>query len=381
MNCKTNFYKALLASIVNKVSCPDLGIHDHLSSPQTQLDKIKNLLRNSLDYIMMKIGVQRCPNERAMESWISRIDRYMSNVDVWDHVYQRLSDDKSKEVYIHALCHRLLGERYVAIVPSEYTGSSMEYYQWRENELKKNVIGNGSLPGTKIYLLPDENGQAIKLELLPRDYYLGYLPRHYMLRRENVTIDVEPGDHVIDGGAYWGDSALSFSALAGAKGKVYAFEFEPRNLRMLKWNMSCNPGLPQNIEIMEFALWDKSGETLKIICEELGGDPLAARVGAVAGNSTALSARTVCIDDLLENGKITRLDFLKLDVEGAEPRVLFGAMKTIKKFKPKLAIAIYHTSDQMYEIPKLLMEWDLGYKFYVKHNSTNLWDTVLMAKI
>src|SRR5207302_9906718 len=71
------------------------------------------------------------------------------------------------------------------------------------------------------------------------------------------------GDVVFDVGGCWGDTALYFADLIGPEGKVYTFEFDPENLEILRTNLSLNPELAGRIEIVERALWDRSGETLE----------------------------------------------------------------------------------------------------------------------
>ena len=52
---------------------------------------------------------------------------------------------------------------------------------------------------------------------------------------------------------------------------------------------------------------------------------------------------------------------------------------TIKKHRPKLAIAIYHSLDDFVNIPKWLIGLDLGYKFYLGHYTIHAEETVLFA--
>lgn len=79
------------------------------------------------------------------------------------------------------------------------------------------------------------------------------------------------------------------------------------------------------------------------------------------------------IDDAIH----ARPGYLKMDVEGAEIEALLGAKNTISEFRPSLAISLYHHPDHFYSIPKLIQDWDLGYKFYVRLHGNNFFDTVL----
>ncbi|STQ87043.1 FkbM family methyltransferase [Helicobacter muridarum] len=68
-----------------------------------------------------------------------------------------------------------------------------------------------------------------------------------------------------------------------------------------------------------------------------------------------------------------------MDIEGAELEALKGAENTIKKYKPKLALSIYHRREDMLSIPKYLQSLNCGYRFYLR----NFWwfsvDIVLYA--
>jgi hypothetical protein len=85
------------------------------------------------------------------------------------------------------------------------------------------------------------------------------------------------------------------------------------------------------------------------------------------------------IDDLVEAGGIERVDFIKLDVEGSELAALRGALASLRRFKPKLAISLYHKPNDLFEISQFVEDLGLGYKLYLEHYT--IWDeeTVLYA--
>ena len=70
-----------------------------------------------------------------------------------------------------------------------------------------------------------------------------------------------------------------------------------------------------------------------------------------------------------------------MDIEGAELLALNGAIETIKKFKPKLAIAIYHSMSDFISIPKWIDDLNLGYKLYLDHYTIHTEETILYAII
>jgi len=69
-----------------------------------------------------------------------------------------------------------------------------------------------------------------------------------------------------------------------------------------------------------------------------------------------------------------------MDIEGSEPKALIGAEKTIRKFRPQLAISIYHDLGHFASMPSWIHTLNLGYKFYVGHFSIHAEETVLFAR-
>lgn len=72
-------------------------------------------------------------------------------------------------------------------------------------------------------------------------------------------------------------------------------------------------------------------------------------------------------------------NFVKMDIEGAEYPALCGGIETIKRDRPILAISIYHSLEDYYRIPNYLMQELNDYKFYIRHHSLILSETVLYA--
>jgi hypothetical protein len=68
-----------------------------------------------------------------------------------------------------------------------------------------------------------------------------------------------------------------------------------------------------------------------------------------------------------------------MDIEGAELSALKGGIETIKRFRPKLAISIYHSLDDFINIAAYLKALNLGYKFYLRHGTIFNEETVLLA--
>ncbi|MBC7511992.1 MAG: FkbM family methyltransferase, partial [Ferruginibacter sp.] len=92
------------------------------------------------------------------------------------------------------------------------------------------------------------------------------------------------------------------------------------------------------------------------------------------------STTTVSIDDFVRLNKIEKVDFIKMDIEGAEPLALKGSIETIKRFRPKLAIATYHSMKDFVNIPDWILHLDLGYEIYIDHFTIHSEETICFAK-
>jgi len=124
-----------------------------------------------------------------------------------------------------------------------------------------------------------------------------------------------------------------------------------------------------NVKIVNKGLWHKK-EMLKFRKVEGEGshiDPEGEEIIEVTS-----------LDEYLKYEK-EPVTFIKMDIEGAELNALKGAEQTIKKYKPKLAICIYHKPEDVWEIPNLLLEFVPDYQFYIGHYSLGNTETVLYA--
>jgi FkbM family methyltransferase len=194
--------------------------------------------------------------------------------------------------------------------------------------------------------------------------------------RDQPLVYAEEGDVVIDAGGCWGDTALYFADKVGPTGKVYSFEFIPNNISLFKMNTGLNPEHQKRIELVPYPLSDSSGQQMFY-----KDDGPASRIERAPFSEQSGTINTLSIDDFVLKNNISKVDFIKMDIEGAEPNVLIGAIETIKKFKPKLAIAIYHSMDDLTCIPNWILDLNLGYELYLDHFTIHQEETVIFAKV
>jgi FkbM family methyltransferase len=134
---------------------------------------------------------------------------------------------------------------------------------------------------------------------------------------------LQPGMTVLDIGAHHGYYTLLASQRVGASGRVFAFEPSPRERRKLTWHLRWNRC--SNVEVLDVALGAESGQAELFLAagRETGCNSL--RPPAVRGTPKKIGVPVETLDNFLSRRSVEHVDFLKLDVEGAELSVLRGA--------------------------------------------------------
>lgn len=148
---------------------------------------------------------------------------------------------------------------------------------------------------------------------------------------------VKNSDIVIDAGANCGHLSILFSKIIGEKGVVYAFEPDQFNIIKIKENISLNNDCADNIKIESLLLWN---ENKKVDFYESG--TVGSSAVWIPDSEKCVKKEAIRIDDWVLNNNITKLDYIKMDIEGAEIEALEGCVQTIKNLSPNFAIASYH---------------------------------------
>lgn len=297
--------------------------------------------------------------------------KYTKYIEPLEYFYKNLETQESKDLLIRLLTFRLLG--YVKV---KLPLSTPEYWQGLKNVEKvrdeNDFIAVKSFPW-KVYLHNIEKlGFPQKVYINSKGAYATYVLQQYIKKINGKNLGPAQGDVILDLGGCYGDTSIFFSYLTGNQGKVYAFEFIPGNLDVFKKNLAINNIKNDRVEIIENPVWETSGKT--IYYTDAGA---ASHVSFEKFDGYEGETKTMSIDDFVEKHSIQKLDFIKTDIEGAEPYALKGAIKTLSRFKPKLAISIYHNMDDFTGIIKQINELGLGYKFYLGHYTIYASETVL----
>ena len=286
--------------------------------------------------------------------WLVRRSRGLR----WLH--GRLADDDSRRLLVDLVAHRLAGSRRVAFGPDRATRERLTRFADAELVCDR----SGSLPRYDLGPL----GLDLVVDAEPMFAIHTFVLEQY---RHPSIAEAGPraGDHAIDGGAYSGETALWLAERCGPEGSVTAFEVDSSSLPVLRANLRANGEVGRRVRVREQALWD--GEA------RLGLQAAGAASSVAPGDGRQVEA--VALDSLVEAGELERVDFVKLDIEGAELPALKGAERTIRASRPRLAIAVYHHWGDLVEIPRWLARTAPEYRFALTHRSLHQFDTVLFA--
>ncbi len=175
------------------------------------------------------------------------------------------------------------------------------------------------------------------------------------------------GRAVIDGGAFWGDSALVFEKYHPSS--IHSFDLMPSTITALERTVK-DRGL-FNVVPVNMGLGDEEGGEADFYYNpRYTMDGAASITGSrLTQNKEPIETRKIPITTIDAYARKNRLDvgLIKLDVEGVELRVIRGALETIRSFRPVLLISIYHTPEDLFEIKPLIESLDLNYHFMIRH--------------
>lgn len=167
----------------------------------------------------------------------------------------------------------------------------------------------------------------------------------------------------VDAGSLNGsDSILFAEACKGKYGYIHIFEPDPENYKLCCQTLKELP----NCKIYPVGLWHEKNN----LC-------FVSNVGCSYINEEGDNTIQVMpLDDILRGEPVS---FIKMDIEGSEMNALRGASNTIRQYRPKLAICVYHRPEDPVDIPLYLNSLCPDYQFKLRHYAFGMTETVLYA--
>ena len=213
-------------------------------------------------------------------------------------------------------------------------GPKIDIYEWQDAirrraravHLGENVMLARALGRYSMFLAADDVGFAT--HIIMDGYWESWITR-FMISR------IRPGTTVVDVGANFGYYTLVMADLVGPTGKVLAFEPNPFVAAALRKTMSVN-GFGQTADIVEAAVSDGTRRSLAFIVPP--GEPKNGYLTDIdpASRPDAFAVPVQSLDDHLASH--SRIDFLKIDAEGAEEAIIRGMRGLVARDRPEILL-------------------------------------------
>jgi FkbM family methyltransferase len=219
-------------------------------------------------------------------------------------------------------------------------------------------VGSGTAPCPVVWQTPlgrfwgtEKDGR--ELDLLTLEQAVGDI-------YEQGPVSVHDSDVVIDVGAHLG----TFTRIALRHGARLVVAVEPDPVNAVCFARTFAPEIEAGrVRLVQAAAWHSPG----LLTFEIGG---ASQTGHVADSQSArgVTVRAVTLDGMVDELKLGRVDFIKMDIEGAERHALAGARRILASHKPRLAICIYHAPDDPDVVPRVIREANAAYETFTRQS-------------
>lgn len=258
--------------------------------------------------------------------WTCVCDRTVSDTEWWNIPYMSRADAVKR--YPDAL----------------YVVSSMLYGLAIEKELKqlgvKNIINFGR------YI--SKYG-----EVNPKQYY-------DVFKFSNDEV-------IVDAGCFDCQSTMQYFKYGNERyKKIYSFEPEPE--QYIKCKNIIEQEHYSNWEIFNYGACDSNGKLY------FNSNSSCSKIS----NEGDIAVDVIKLDDFFKTHE--EPTFIKMDIEGAELAALRGCADTIREYKPKLAICVYHKPEDIFEIPEYILSLNPDYKMWLRHYTNLINETVLYCE-
>ena len=319
------------------------------------MHKIKNISQELLDKCRKLIGKKFDKNHIEKIEGRDNFIKALIDGKNFNIFYDMLEDNISKKFFNKAVIYRYM----LSFYPEAFITIKNALHL----VFKYSVVDIRYWTFKRILFLIQRFKYPLEIEVWITFYIFGL--KQYDIKN---IFEVKNDAVIFDIGAWKGDTAYFFSKKCSDNAQIYAFE--PDNyafqiLEKIKNKYKLNNVITKNV------LFSNAEKEIDFI--------------SMIKNTPTVKKKTITIDKFVEENNIEKIDYIKMDVEGAERTILEGAIKTIKKFKPSLAIAIYHGGklfmEDFYDIPlfiKNIMGED--YQYYIRTFHPAGLETILFCK-
>lgn len=224
------------------------------------------------------------------------------------------------------------------------------------------------------FLADDESRDVLKKMIQFRCFSRYSELPHNSIRNQyfiNDFLQYNEKEIFIDGGAYVGDTVSAFKRIIKKKKikKADIIAFEPEKINYEKL-------VQKNPDILAFqaGLWRENG-VLSFSGMDVSGEVISSQNLSLDRSMKVIVKSIDCIPEC------EKATFIKMDIEGSEYEAILGAKKIICTNKPKLAICIYHSDEDMLRLAELIHDMVPEYHFYIRQHCNSRAETVLYCQI
>ncbi len=328
---------------------------------------------NSLDY--KYLDLEKYYKYRDKVKLISKEEFYENPDDVVIFLntdsYAYLTHTFYRSGFKHMYCMRSLAKNLVSLNLIEKKQKGFDEYDL--NKLNHKFTASEIVNIITLYnLLEDKKSKEVFAAILKfkltEDYFYPILVKDdtslQYFDKEVLTLCED--EVFIDCGAYTGDTIASFLKVTNEKFKhIYSYEPEKNTFEELKRYVDT---LEQKdkITIINAGVYYKN-KTFYLHGEGVGV--------SCTNEVTNRKTEVVSIDETINHIPT----FIKMDIQTFEIQALLGGINNIIKYKPKLAISIYHKFDDLWNIPLLLKQWLPEYRLIMRHYECTQEETIIYA--
>jgi len=189
------------------------------------------------------------------------------------------------------------------------------------------------------FLFSKEIKQKVPIECLNVLFDINY---RYLSPTDSIKaleddkfVDLKEGQTVFEIGCYIGLQAIRMSELVGDKGLIVAVEAIPKNFEILKKNIEKNE--ITNIKIFNLAIWKEKG-TIDFTLDEKQKN---SAIETIVNNKKKMTLPCNTLDNIFDELQLKKLDFCRIQVNGAEVEVMEGMTKLLKSTPTVMVTAPY----------------------------------------
>ncbi|GHB37294.1 FkbM family methyltransferase [Mongoliitalea lutea] len=196
-----------------------------------------------------------------------------------------------------------------------------------------------------------ETNQGINCLINTKDligWTLFFFGEYEKLTNKILLDYVKEGDVVIEAGANIGTETLLISKLVGAEGKIFAFEPSPHVFEKLTCNVKLHT-IYNNVQLFDCALGEEDSTiTFYVFPKKYHNSGIGGKYSNWE-NTIPITVPQLSLDSWAAKHQPNRIDFIKMDIQGAELDLLHGSSKLISTYRPKIFLEAQENQAKLFE--------------------------------